>query len=338
MNVKHRRGFTLIELLVVIAIIAVLIALLLPAVQQAREAARRSQCKNNMKQIAIALHNYQESFSMFPINGAHSCCTPHVARKPTSWMVMVLPFIDQGPLYETYDFTWSMADDPRGAMSANSPNPSNGWVAQQVVPAYICPSDSHDGRMANNRANISNWVMGVNNYKGVAGGNWNTGVWDVRQHPLNPSPGFPLENTRWGRSSNGLDRGNGIFFRGNGFWYSAKERDIKDGTSTTFMLGEAVPAWCTHTWWAWYNGVTATCAIPLNAPPQCASAAGVTKEQGLFNCRTDWPNNYSFMSRHDGGGHFALCDGSVTFISDNIDRELYRGLSTIQGSETAQVP
>jgi len=317
---QRRRGFTLIELLVVIAIIAILIALLLPAVQQAREAARRSQCKNNLKQLGLALHNYHDTFNMFPINYSTVFTLDNIAL---SWMVGILPYVDQAPLYNQVNFNQGINNDPRSPNPAGTPiaNPSNGWVAQQVIPVYKCPTDTSPNLLSG-RANYGG-TWAVNSYKGVAGANWAWGSW------VSPAQ---FNNTRWGVSNNGLDRGNGILFRGNGFPYSNNMRDVTDGTSNTFAVGEAVARYCTHTWWWWFNGVTATCSIPLNAPAVCANTNN--KDADLATCAGDWPNNYSFKSMHVGGGQFTMADGSVRFVSENIDLSLYRSLSTTNGGET----
>lgn len=317
-----RRGFTLIELLVVIAIIAILIALLLPAVQQAREAARRSQCRNNMKQIGLALHNYHDTYNQFPINYSTVFTTDNITL---SWMVGILPNIDQAPLFNVINTSFGINNDPRSPNpAATTPvNPSNGWAAKQVIPVFRCPSDTSDPIMGG-RANYGG-TWAVNSYKAVAGANWAWGSW------LSPAQ---FNNTRWGVSNNGLDRGNGLIFRGNGFPYTNSFRHITDGTSNTFAVGEAVPKYCIHTWWYWFNGSTGTCSIPLNAPAICAATPGVSQDILLTQCAGDWPNNYSFYSQHTGGGHFLMCDGAVKFVSQNIDLSLYRGLATLGGGET----
>ncbi|MCA9035264.1 MAG: DUF1559 domain-containing protein [Planctomycetaceae bacterium] len=322
MKSLNRRGFTLIELLVVIAIIAILIALLLPAVQQAREAARRTQCKNNLKQLGLALHNYHDVYNHFPINYSTTFTLDNTTM---SWLVGILPYIEQANLFNQVDPNFGINNDPRSPTpnTVTPVNPSNGWVAKQPIPAFRCPSDTSDALLGG-RANYGG-TWAVNSYKGVAGANWAWGSWT--------SPAA-FNNTRWGTSNNGLDRGNGILFRGNGFPYSNNMSKITDGTSNTLAIGEVVARYCTHTWWWWFNGSTATCSIPLNAPGVCAGAANVTKDQGLVNCAGDWPNNYSFKSQHVGGGQFALCDGSVKFISENIDLNLYRSIATIAGGET----
>jgi prepilin-type N-terminal cleavage/methylation domain-containing protein len=317
----RRRGFTLIELLVVIAIIAILIALLLPAVQQARESARRTQCKNNMKQLGLALHNYHDVFNQFPINYSTSFTLDNITL---SWMVGILPYIEQAPLFTQINVNFGLNNDPRwvNPQVGTVVNPSNGWVAKQVIPAFRCPSDTSDPVMGG-RANYGG-TWAVNSYKGVAGANWGWGTWT--------SPAA-FNQTRWGITGDGLDRGNGLLFRGNGFPYSNNFSKVTDGTSNTFAIGEAVPKYCTHTWWWWFNGSTATCSVPLNAPAICAATPGASKDALLTACAGDWPNNYSFKSQHVGGGQFVLCDGSVKFISENIDLAVYRGLATIGGGE-----
>ena len=124
-------------------------------------------------------------------------------------------------------------------------------------------------------------------------------------------------------------------FRGWGFPYKTNMKDITDGTSSTISLGEAVGNYSQWNWWWLNNATTATTSIPLNAPAQCAGAAGLSADAGLKACAGDWPNNYSFKSMHTGGGHFGMGDGRVTFISNNIDYNLYRNMSTIQGGEVS---
>jgi prepilin-type N-terminal cleavage/methylation domain-containing protein/prepilin-type processing-associated H-X9-DG protein len=332
----RKRGFTLIELLVVIAIIAILIALLLPAVQQAREAARRTQCRNNIKQLAIGCHNYHETHGCFPLNYATWRKSHPRDGNSSSWMVNVLPFIDQAPMYDKIDFSYGVRNDPRNPGNT-MPNPSNRWFANQAIPAFICPSDTGDGKLDLGRANYRNPAgdrkWGVNNYKGCAGSNWQWG--NFRTRDLRPIVEREKHyNTRWGRYGNGLDRGNGILFRGNNFAVTTRVADVLDGTSNTFIIGEAVPAWCSHTWWWHANGTTATVSVPLNYPG--IPTANYTRDANLLRRRGNWPNNYSFMSRHPGGAHFGMADGSARFISDNVDMATYRALGSIMDGDVLQ--
>jgi prepilin-type N-terminal cleavage/methylation domain-containing protein/prepilin-type processing-associated H-X9-DG protein len=331
MRTRRLRGFTLIELLVVIAIIAVLIALLLPAVQQAREAARRTQCKNNLHQLGLSLHNYHDAFSRFPLTYSTLSITPHPYFNGTSWMTQILPYIDQVNLYNQIDHSRWFDRDPRFLAGVV---PNNVTVAQTAIPTFVCPSDAgNNGRMDRRDWTIPSRPMGVNNYKGCSGANWCWGSWIVNSgvHILTP----------WMATCNGLTWGNGIFFRGNVGNSAngrtpvscAQIRDVTDGTSNTFAIGEAIPAHSALTWWHIFQTTTATCAIPLNAPAQCTLATGQSREADLVACSYDWQNSYGFRSRHPGGGHFAMADGSARYISENIDITMYRNLATMQNGE-----
>ncbi len=332
---RHRPGFTLVELLVVIAIIGILVALLLPAIQAAREAARRSQCTNNIKNLAIACHNYHDTYGMFPLSYATWSNRDPMNGRSTSWMVQVLPFIERQSLFDQIDFDYGVRNDPRNStQGAGTGGPSNEWVAWQVVDTFVCPTDTHDGKMDLSRANYRNpradRMWGVNNYKGCAGSNWQWGSFQVRSGSLASTP--------YGTQGNGLDRANGIFMRGNTDPSPGihKMAAVIDGTNNTFMIGEAVPAWCTHTWWWHVNGTTATAAVPLNAAAICRNTGN--RDQDLFACRGDWPNNYSFMSRHPGGANFALADASTRFVTDSIDLTMYRALGSMMDGEAVALP
>jgi len=321
---RARRAFTLVELLVVIAIIGILIALLLPAVQAAREAARRSACSNNLKQLGLGIHNYADVYrspipisygnnSVVPINwGNTPDCQAH------SWMQGILPFIEQAPLYARIHFNLPLSD------------PDNTAVSRTVVPTYICPSDNVGNGLMQNRANLpgNDW-RAINCYKACAGSNWAWG--DAICHHTFPAG-------RWPNDGNGLDRGNGIICRNVDDQPKNFTRlgDITDGLSNTFAVGEAVPAWTTHTWWWWFNGTTATCGIPLNYVSDSIRANPTT--QSLDSNAGDWPNNYSFYSRHPAGANFGLCDGAVRFISNNIDLTNYRMLANMSDNQPVQVP
>ncbi len=324
-----RAGFTLVELLVVIAIIGVMVGLLLPAVQAAREAARRMSCGNNLKQIALGLHNYESTYKKLPLNrtfvGADFADTPANPQfRSLSWVVGVLPFIEQQALYDTIDFNYEMTTDPRNGANFNAPPPaSNAAVARSVIPSFRCPSDAVSSDRMVGRANKNgDRELAINNYKGVAGSNWEWGNFIVNT--------APFASTRWGLTGNGLDRGNGMLMRNSEFNNQTEFKHVIDGLSNTLMVGEAIPAFCTNTWWYWFNGVTATVAVPLNVRAYCTNSGNRVPD--LIACAHDWPNNYSFMSLHPGGGQFALGDASVRFVSDTIDINVYRSAgSTMDG-------
>ena len=173
---RRSRGFTLIELLVVIAIIAVLIALLLPAVQQAREAARRTQCRNNLKQIGLALHNYLSTHTVFPFGkGAPYVGAAGYAR--WSQHAMILPYIDQAPLYNSIDFnnppgTPGMAGVIAFMPAFVSPSAANMVASQTVIPGFMCPTDlgpNDSWRAQNNYAgNQGGWLCDRSDAPGAA--------------------------------------------------------------------------------------------------------------------------------------------------------------------------
>lgn len=324
----QNRGFTLIELLVVIAIIAILIALLLPAVQQAREAARRTQCKNNMKQIGLAIYNYHDTFNTFPTNGAlrnfpGSGTLPpvtgpggnQITNSGQSWMMHILPYIEQANLYNRIDRngiggTWE---------SKFQTNIVNQEVARTVLPAYLCPSDDSSGSGTLDRR--SDWHVAadrfaVTNYKACAGSNWGAGLaaWNPVSWPTGRNAG----------STDGLNRGNGYLCSNQtGVNGPTRVRDVTDGTSNTFAVGEALAGYSQWNWWFNPNAVTATAAITLNYSAKIPPNIG------------NWPNNYGFNSKHIGGGHFALLDGSARFVSENIDIGVYRAAATLSGGEVA---
>ncbi len=319
---RFRSAFTLVELLVVIAIIGILVGLLLPAVQQAREAARRMQCSNNVKQIGLAFHNYESATKSFPINYAMRGIPPFpntgpgIANSGRSWMQMILPYIEQTNLYNNIDFTVGL--QPKTS-APTTPVGKNRLVAATVITNFLCPSDdSNEGGTLLSRSDLNEtnapadrWA--VTCYKACSGQNWGAGIF---------SPVLAVGKNAG--SNDGLNRGDGVIASNQtNVNPTTKIGHLSDGTSNTFIIGEAMPGWSQWNWWYNPNAVTATCAIPLNR------VLKVPKNIG------DWPNNYSFASRHTGGANFGLGDGSVRFISDSIDTALYRAYATISGGEVA---
>ena len=306
-------GFTLIELLVVIAIIAVLIALLLPAVQQAREAARRSQCKNNLKQIGLAIHNYESSLRVFP---------PGRLGFPMVFSVQahILPYMDGSNLYHLLDFNKA----PNFGTPA-SPMTQNEVAARTIIPAYICPSDF--GQIAGNE-------FGPTNYVACAGSGTGT--------------------------ANSINTGNGVMFSRS----SVRFRDVTDGLSNTICFSEhtlGIGRTPSSSGSSPQNGegevlelVGATPTTDAACVPGGGTWSGVRGAKWLNGHYGDTiynhyygPNSRQFdcgnkshnfgltaaRSRHEGGVHTLLCDGSLRFISENVDLANWRALGTRGGGE-----
>jgi prepilin-type N-terminal cleavage/methylation domain-containing protein len=317
-------AFTLIELLVVIAIIAILIALLVPAVQKVRDAAAMTDCRNRIKQLALASHNYHDTYKTLPRNGAPNnpgtgngngagCCGPTDAR--WSWLGRILPYIEQMPLY-------TQAGVPTTA-------PSNSAAAQAVIGQpinnFLCPADMRGPFVRSGNPNSGNYLAAVTNYKGVMGSMWCYGSYQYNcpgpQPVSDASLGYPGGNSCYF----GLDKSDGIFSRADIHWPVSLAR-ITDGTSNTLMIGEDLPEYDEwNDWWS-SNGAIATCAIPLNYNEG---------DPGYG----DWPNLYSFRSRHSGSlVNFAAADGTVRSISASISLTTYRQLATIAGGEAVTMP
>jgi type II secretory pathway pseudopilin PulG len=306
----------LIELLVVIAIIAVLIGLLLPAVQKVRESASASSCKNNLHQIALAVHGYHAVFNYMPINSGYSFDD----KQPNwSWLARILPQMEQQAIYTL----GGIPDSPMNTAAAHQA------MAMQIK-TYLCPSDpnAYNGPRTD-EFNITGIPVGLTNYQGVTGDNWGT------DPALGTGPGNPFtpkdpsyRNPAPGTTNyNGLDGGDGVFYRSD-YRRPLKLTSIKDGTSSTFMIGEALPSKNQHCDWPYHNHANATCAIPPNA----------VNATGADYSPNDWPDVYSFHSMHPNGLHFAFADASVHFINNSIDLTVYRALATIRGGEVVTLP
>jgi prepilin-type N-terminal cleavage/methylation domain-containing protein len=308
---RRRSGFTLVELLVVIAIIGVLVALLLPAVQAAREAARRMQCSNNMRQLGLALHNYHDNNQSFPLNYRP------VTAGPYSWMQAILPYIEQQNLYNqlTIGGTQSLAN--------------NALVASTPIKTYLCPSDAATPKssLLPNRSD-SGGTKAITNYKACSGAAWG---WTI----------VNSNNARWPGDSNGLIHCDGLMCsnsQGSGpssmtpgmgdvLKNLVRMAKITDGTSNSFAVGEAIGAWSYWNWWYNSNASVATCGLPLNY------RRGIDKLDSP-TIANQWHQNYGFYSLHPAGASFTMCDGSVRFVADNIDTISYRALATVEAGDT----
>lgn len=295
---RSRRGFTLIELLVVIAIIAILIALLLPAVQQAREAARRTQCKNHLKQIGLALHNYHDTHSVFPsgwIAVDAGVPSAHEGTSGVGWGAMILPQMEQNNVYQLFNSSLPLTD------------PANAAFLRSQVSEYKCPSDPQPNFFKLNMEGTTTPIaeLPIANYLGVFGPE---NLDDCENSPGN----LPV-------MSDGTCKGSGMFYHNS----SVKMRDLTDGTSNTMMTGERKTK-SDLDWFTSWPGMIAEGEEAFQRV--CGSADHVPNHPAThFD---------DFSSHHIGGAQFSLGDGSVRFISENIDGGVYRSLATIQGGET----
>ena len=314
---KKRHAFTLIELLVVIAIIAVLIALLLPAVQQAREAARRTQCKNNLKQFGLAFANYHDVYQRYPQGGNIGCCD----QGPSiSYMVRLFPYLDQAPLYNQINMSApaNTVSGGRDAFFNPATNANYPWITTSMSFA-ICPSDSHGFA-----ANVWNgWS--VTNYDGSAG----SMVFD------SPNSGCTVYKTNvlingWG-DGNDPNSVSGMGTRGG---VSLAIKDVGDGTSNVIHMGEVIPSCNDHAgngglWRENGQSFHSGTAAAINDFTPCPWATGnqVRFTQAACAKQTNaWNVSWAFKSMHVGGAQFLFVDGSVHFLSENINYPTYQYL------------
>lgn len=325
---RHRmlmQGFTLIELLVVIAIIAILIALLLPAVQQAREAARRTQCKNNLKQMGLALHNYHDAHSIMPPgviwrdnNRNRLIDPPDIYGNPrTGYMMHLFPFFEQAAIFNLIDFgvggiTWH--GNNLQAMNTAAP------------PVFKCPSD---GQGADFAPSWSPQTVHKSNYMGFFDGDQLGNVWNPQMNRLQPDGTLQTVDIT---AAFGVNRG-------------ARFRDFIDGTSNTMVMAE------------YLTGISArdirghalgdqpggsmlftqlgpNSRLPDRVYPCCGWCFNNPKlNLPCINGNGTTTDTAGSRSRHIGGVQVLLGDGSVRFLSENIDLFLYRGLATMRGGE-----
>jgi prepilin-type N-terminal cleavage/methylation domain-containing protein/prepilin-type processing-associated H-X9-DG protein len=352
---SRRTGFTLIELLVVIAIIAVLVGLLLPAVQKVREAANRSKCGNNLKQMGLALHHYHDTYSQFPpakINSGSSS----FGKKSTSFypkqpykvynhtgFVLLLPFIEQDNLYKQYNFDYPSCKSSWGGSLPTYPlltcddlakmdvSQANADVVGTRIPIYECPSDDKPpdpitdtvmndkcGAYARTNARRSNYLFAT-------------------AHATDYTPSYPYwENPRYVGA-----------FGTNG---AARLAEIKDGTSSTIAIGESRQKHVSTSYGPYWGSGTHTAVhgyTPWCDPNNCPYPSLNTSTPRGFNVnfpygevvydykdyRAELQYAWGFGSWHPGGANFLFCDGSVKLIGDKIDYLIFQALSTIANGE-----
>lgn len=346
MKKRLRSGFTLIELLVVIAIIAVLVALLLPAVQMARETARRTQCKNNLKQIGLALASYESSFMVYPFGkgaGYGGLGAPVYAR--WSAHAMLLPHLEQGSLYDSINFsnppdTPGMAGAVAFMPAYTSPGGINTIPSQTPVPGFLCPSD----------VAVAGGSPAQNNYCGNQGswlcdrGNVPPAATDTNPSELSQGVFYYLSNTRTQHVTDGLS--NTVFFserrRGTGnpdpqtdMFVITNQTSLASTYSTCTAVNPLTGTPLTSKWGAsWVMGENCCTLYNHVAPPNSNTCAGIP----FPGTMTNMSMQVSASSRHAGGVNAMTGDGAVHSISSSIDVDLWRALGTRNGREVVTVP
>ena len=310
-----RRAFTLVELLVVIAIIGVLVALLLPAVQAAREAARRMSCVNNLRNVALAMHTYHDANQTLPMATPYNEINTHEAGG--TWGALILPYVEQQAVFDQFDFTVIMS------------HANNAAAVRYVVPIYVCPTDERaTDPIFTDRTEASNTI---NPHEAL-------GMW----YPASMGPTIPdaclycpepkaspaardtycCQGWNYG-TREPANNSTGMFGRHPaGFSFG----DVSDGLSNTIMNGESIPAHCVYVSAYAPNFPLAGTSIPLNL---------LNEECLVPGCHN---RACGFKSWHPGGANFALGDGAVHYFADVIDYRLYNALGTKAGSEAAALP
>jgi prepilin-type N-terminal cleavage/methylation domain-containing protein/prepilin-type processing-associated H-X9-DG protein len=315
-------GFTLVELLVVIAIIGVLVALLLPAVQAAREAARRMKCQNNLKQIALGLQNYEGTFQKLPHGTNTPCCNP----RGDNWAIMIFPFIELKTLYDSMDHN--------GFMHANTP--VNVAAAQNhKLPGWICPSDPDatkpimphlPGESVSPAHSL--WYPGSMGPTHM-GPNSDAGCVFC---PVGPAPSensYCCQGHRFGTDAGlGFPAGSfaGMFGRSE---RAIRFSEVTDGLSNTFLIGETIPKHCTRMGLFVHNFPLSSQIIPVNTMESAAAGTATANQNCWRTC--------GYKSFHPGGAGFAMGDGSVRFAPITIDFRIYCHLGTRGGGEQANL-
>ncbi|MCA9184926.1 MAG: DUF1559 domain-containing protein, partial [Planctomycetales bacterium] len=310
----------LVELLVVIAIIGLLVALLLPAVNAAREAARRTQCQNSLKNIALAIHNYNSAKNELPAGGVTNgvCCS---AQSGASWPIFILPYIEEQSLYDRYDFTQF------------NESPANQFVREQHVELYNCPSDEETNILDRPASGPGSGLMYArSSYRG------NSGLCTVQSQAFWDSSS--QQNKEYDFQRGPLP---GIGTMPNRSWSVEKPtrlKEISDGTSKTMLVAEkshlavSDEARRRRTFWAYtytsYNRSLTflqTRSI-IDDYDRCLQIPG---DFGGDPCKRSWG------SLHPSGFNAAMCDGSVNYISDSIDIFVFGNASTIAGGEISNI-
>lgn len=307
-HLRWRRAFTLVELLVVIAIIGILVALLLPAVQAAREAARRSQCSNNLKQFGLGIHNHADvKKGEIPQAGWNW------ANPQTSWHISALPFMEQGALYN--QLPWSQAAT---VDISNFTLPSGQWIRTLKSPPYgRCPTDPSD-EMYGGQAQMS--YSGSLGSESTPSANAACEPYQVNRIPGQGAVGH-------GNGGNATDT-SGPFSR---VCMRMKLSNVTDGLSNTFFVGEAMAICHDHLGGGWphynqFNNAHASTVCPINDFTTCTGAGPAEIRHPSCTAQNNWNISWGFRSRHPQGAQFLMGDGSVRFVQQSINIVTYNAM------------